>query len=270
MIDSPNCAGAIAEFRKRHKNRPEGTLSMLLTDSKRLATATARSMENDEGEKVLLITQDTMGEALVQLYMASKGAVNPQLIEQGYTAIITSPSVREGLSIEQYTDLISSVWSINTGGSIGAAAIAQTLDRLRSICQRFLYLPETGKGFNKITQATTPAQARQDLELSKKPLASQVRRSLQPDITQVTDAIDWYSQDVNMWAALVAQHNAGVWKLKETVLGLLRNEGKIITPYTLTVSAADIATSDKAFKAARLKIREEYETAVASAIDISE
>ncbi len=220
----------IAQFIQRVEDlskQGKGQILLLHTDSKALADkVSARLLE--KGHESLLITADTSGGEIEASFLESKGRDIPSLSLMGVKAIITSPSVKEGFSIEHYTDRIDSVWGIFQGGSITAHAIAQTCDRVRSLTPRFLWMAEKGRAYSQISRAETVTAFMREFKRSSDALVKLTRRSLLSEAELKVDALDWQSDNMRMVAALEVQRNKGMKALKDTVIALLEKEGKQI------------------------------------------
>jgi Domain of unknown function (DUF3854) len=144
---------AIATLQQRIDALEAGKLLYINTDSKTLAHALAKLLE-DMGIQSLLITSDTSGGDDQARFLASKGTMIPELQARGIQSIISSPTIAQGFSIERHTDQIDSVWGFYTGGSIAAHAIAQSLDRVRSNdVPRFVHVAKKGSAYSKLSNS---------------------------------------------------------------------------------------------------------------------
>ena len=226
-----------------------GTITVFHSDSKATADRVAGALL-EQGIKPLLITVDTSGGAIESAFLESKGADLPTLRLQGFGAIVTSPSVKEGFSLKYHTQLIDSVWGVFEGCSITAEAIAQTLDRVRShTIPRYVWVAERGRAYSKLSkEETTPAFMREFRKASTTTHAL-ARRSLLTEVDILAGGIDWDNNPhIQLLAAIETQRNQGMKALRARVETILKGRGKTIHPYTPR------ATLDQA-RAVRLRLK---------------
>ncbi len=259
---------AIAALRERVETLKPETLIYLNSDSKAWAESLATMLETI-GVKSLLITSDTSGGDWETDFLTSKGNAIPNLIRMGVKAIITSPTVTQGFSIKSHTDLIDSVWGFYRGGSITAHAMAQALDRVRSNdVPRFVHVAKKGSAYSKLSKAQTMTVFMQEFKQISTASARLVRHSLTPEAIATTDQIDWQSNNLNMLASLEVRRNRGMMALRDTLVALLRQEGKTVLMMTPAVTAAEARSAGNALKAAKQQVNLIHAQAVAQAIPI--
>jgi Domain of unknown function (DUF3854) len=260
---------AIASLAQRIEALPQDKIIYLNTDSKRLAESTSEMLA---GVRVrsLLITSDTSGGDLEKAFLNSQGALIPELIGRGVRIVISSPTIAQGFSIECHTDRIDSVWGIYTGGSIPAHSIAQSLDRVRSSeVPRFIRVPKRGSAYSKLSKAETITAFTREFKQLNTTSARLARLSLSPETATAVDRIDWDSNNLRMLAALEVRRNRGMGNLRDTVIAILRSEGKKITHTKSAISKAVAAAAGQAMAAAAAAIKTAHAVAVAAAADIS-
>jgi hypothetical protein len=259
---------AIAALLERVEVLPADQLLYLNSDSKALAESLARMLVGG-GIQSLLITSDTSGGDLEAEFLASQGAAIPHLMRMGIRAIITSPTVTQGFSIKSHTDLIDSVWGFYRGGSITAHAMAQAIDRVRSNdVPRFVYVAKKGSAYSKLSKAQTMTAFMKEFKQVSTASARLVRHSLTPEAIATADNIDWQSSNLKMLAALEVRRNRGMMALRDTLVALLRQEGKVVSVMTPAVTSDEARSAGDALKAAKQQVNLAHAQAVAHATPI--
>jgi Domain of unknown function (DUF3854) len=259
---------AIAALLGRVEVLPEDQLLYLNSDSKALAESLATMLEK-LGVQSLLITSDTSGGQLETEFLSSKGSVIPHLIRMGVRAIITSPTVTQGFSIKSHTDLIDSVWGFYRGGSITAHAMAQSLDRVRSNdVPRFVHVAKKGSAYSKLSKAQTMTGFIKEFKQVSTASARLVRHSLTPEAIATTDNINWQSNNLKMLVSLEVRRNRGMMALRDTLVALLRQEGKVVLTMTPLVTADETRSAGNALKAAKQQVNLVHAQAIAHATPI--
>jgi Domain of unknown function (DUF3854) len=259
---------AIAALLERVEVLPENQLIYLNSDSKALAESLARMLAG-VGVKSLLITSETSGGEVETEFLTSKGAYLPRLIQMGVRAIITSPTVTQGFSIKSHTDLINSVWGFYRGGSITAHAMAQALDRVRSNeVPRFVHVAKKGSAYSKLSKAQTMTVFMKEFKQISTASARLVRHGLTPEAIAVSDNIDWQSNNLKMLASLEVRRNRGMMALRDTLVALLRQEGKTVVMMSPVVTVDQARLAGDALKAAKQQVNLIHAEAVAQATPI--
>jgi hypothetical protein len=259
---------AIAALLERVEVLPEDELLYLNSDSKALAESLATMLEK-LGIQSLLITSDTSGGQLETEFLSSKGSVIPHLIRMGVRAIITSPTVTQGFSIKSHTDLIDSVWGFYRGGSITAHSMAQSLDRVRSNeVPRFIHVAKKGSAYSKLSKAQTMTAFMKEFQQISTASARLVRHSLTPEAIAAADNMDWQSNNLKMLASLEVRRNRGMIALRDTLVALLRQEGKRVSMMSPLVTADEARSAGNALKAAKQQVNLAHAQAVAHATPI--
>jgi len=260
---------AIAELLDRAENLPDGQVLYANFDEKSAANALATVLEA-KGIKSLLITQDTSGGDVERSFLASKGRDIPALYQAGIRAIITSPSVTQGFSIEHNTAWIDSAWGIYAGTTISAAAIAQALDRVRAPIPRYLFIPERGRAYSKLSGALNQKDFTREFKSASSAVARLAKNSLKPETNAAVDGIDWQSENIKLLAALEVSRNKGMVALRDTVCALLRQEGKAISPYKTKLSRKAVKDAGKAIFEAGKAAEEARQIAIAGSETLDE
>lgn len=261
---------AIADCLEAHRQLPAGKLMMIHCDAKKTAEAIADQIDADGG-KAFLITADTSGDPSVAEFLSSKGADLPRLARLGYTAIVASPSVKEGFSIQNHTDLIISLWCIFEGGSIDVEGMAQTCDRLRSsTTTRYIWCAKNGRAYSKLSKAETLTAFMREFQASMSETARLARASLHTEAIASVDAIDWHSDNMRLLASLEATRNRGMRGLRVNLMAALSREGKRVSEQPCQASKSEGKALALSIKASATKLERERAIAVENAATITE
>jgi hypothetical protein len=259
--------GAIALLQQHVDQLPQGKIIYINTDSKALANSLAELLGSAQ---TLLITGDTSGGDIETSFLSSKGCDLPSLILQGIRFIISSPSVVQGFSIEQHTKLIDSVWGIYRGCSISAHQIAQAPDRVRdSDVARYFWIAHKGSAYSKHSKAFTTSEFLKEFRQLNTTAARLVTHSLTPEAATAADSIDWQSENLKMFAALETRRNRGMVALRETLIALLRKEGKRVKTIRPNFSKSELQAAKDAITKARHATDDRYCEAVSTAFDLT-
>lgn len=260
---------AIAELLHRVETLPAGKLLYANFDEKAAANALAGVLK-ERGIEYLLITQETSGGEVERSFLSSHGRDIPELLNSRVKVIITSPSVTQGFSIEHHTDCIDSVWGIYAGTSISAQAIAQSLDRVRAPIDRFIFLPNKGKAYSRLSKALNQKDWTSEFKVASNSNARIARLSLKPETTAAIETIDWQGENIKLLASFEVSRNQGMMALKDTVLALLRHEGKGVQPFVSQLPAEATKAAAAEVDAATKKAAAEREKAISSAETITD
>jgi hypothetical protein len=261
---------AIAALQMRVDALEAGKLLYVNTDAKADAKAIAKLLEG-MGIKALLITSDTSGGDDQTRFLSSKGAMIPELLLQGVRAIVSSPTIAQGFSIEQHTDRIDSVWGFYKGASIAAHAIAQSLDRVRSNdVPRFVHIAKKGSAYSELSNAQTIAAFTKEFKQLSTAAARLARVSLTPETVATSDNLNWQGSNIKMLAALEVRRNRGMGALRDTVIASLRHDGKRVSMFTPLITKAEAKAAGQSLKAACEALKQAHAKAVAKAEDITE
>lgn len=251
---------AIADFIRRVNELPQDKVVILNCDTRKEAERISAQLLEQEHQS-LLITSKTSGGEIESQFLSSKGSDLPAIIMTGVRAIIASPTVKEGFSIQQHTDRIDSVWGIFEGGSINAKAIAQTCDRVRSLVPRYLWIAAKGRAYSKISRAETIPAFMREFRSSSKALVQLTRKSLQIEVEAKVSNIDWNSENLELLADFEIQRNRDMKALRASVETILASEGKELCSYTPISTLAEAKALHKHLR--RIKSRLEMEHAIA-------
>jgi len=265
IIDGTKNA-AIALLQDRIKPALDSKIIYINADAKAFAEMMAELLGRD---KTLLITADTSGGDVQASFLASKGRDLPGLATQGVRYIISSPSVTQGFSIEHHTDLIDSVWGFYSGCSISAHSIAQAPDRIRnSDIPRFFHIANKGSATSRLSKAQSiPAFLKEFRQLNSAAVRL-VAHSLTPEAKFTAEGTDWQSQNLRMLAALEVRRNQGMFYLKETLIALLRKEGKRVSICKPKISKTDLSAIGATVSSASSAIKTRHHEAVVAAATI--
>lgn len=255
--------GAISLLQQHIEQLPDGKIIYLNADSKVLAEGLSEMLGQDQ---TLLITGETSGGAVEASFLASKGRDLPSLILQGIRFIISSPSVTQGFSIEHHTDLIDSVWGFYQGCSIAAHQIAQAPDRVRdSQVPRYFWIANKGSAYSKHSRALMVPTYLKEFRQLNTAAARLVVHSLTPEAANAAESVDWQSENLKMFAALETRRNRGMMALRETLIALLKKEGKTVKIVTPTLAKAELQAAKSAIQTASEAVHQHYCDAVAAA-----
>ncbi|MFM2431605.1 MAG: hypothetical protein RLZZ511_2818 [Cyanobacteriota bacterium] len=261
---------ATAALLERVEVLADDQLIYINSDGKGTAESLAQVLRSI-GIESLLITSETSGGPDETAFLSSQGSMIPKLIERGIRAIITSPTVTQGFSIKTHTDRIDSVWGFYRGGSITAHGMAQALDRVRSNdVPRFVHVSKKGSAYSRLSKAQTLTAFMKEFKQISTAAARLVRHSLTPEAIAQSDAIDWQSQNFKMLASLEIRRNRGMVALRDTLVALLRKEGKHVEFTTPMVSQAEAQVAGEALKLAQQKVQRDHAQAIANATPIDE
>ena len=260
---------AIASLHQRFDALEPEKLIYINTDSKAFADGLAKSLEQRE-IKSLLITSETSGGELEKSFLSSKGKLIPSLLSQGIRVIISSPTIAQGFSIQNHTDRIDSVWGFYRGGSIAAHTIAQSLDRVRADVPRFVNVSKKGSAYSKLSKAQSINIFLKEFRQTSTAAAQLARLQLNPEATAKSDAIDWQNDNLKMLASLEVRRNRGMGALRDTVIALLRHEGKQVQLMTPLITKAEAQAAGRSLKVASQAIKQAHADAVAQSIDLTE
>ena len=262
IIDGTKNA-AIALLQQRIEESNNDKIFYINADAKAVAETVTELLGRN---KTLLITGDTSGGEIEASFLASKGRDLPGLFAQGVRFIISSPSVTQGFSIEHHTDLIDSVWGFYSGCSISAHQIAQAPDRVRdSNIPRFFSITNKGSATSRLSKAQTVATFLKEFKQLNSTAARLVAHSLTPEATIAAEEMDWQSQNLRMLAALEVRRNRGMGSLRETLIALLKKEGKRVSIFKPQFSKVQLSAIAATVSSASDAIKTRHHEAVASA-----
>ncbi len=258
---------AIALLQERIAQTPDGKIFYLNADSKAYAETLTELLGR---EQTLLVTGETSGGDVEASLLTSKGRDLPALIARGIRFIVSSPSIVQGFSFEQHTDLIDSVWGFYRGCSISAHGIGQAPDRVRdSHVPRFFWIAHKGSAYSRLSKAQTITAFLKEFKQLNTTAARLVANSLTPDVALKVEGLDWQSQNLRMLAAIETRRNRGMANLRETIIALLKKEGKRVTTVHPNYSNAEIREIAVAVSSASKTVKNRHCAAVAAAATLT-
>jgi hypothetical protein len=260
---------AIMDLLEAAKRLESGKTLYISTDSKKLAETLSELLSQELGIKSLLITQETSGGDIERSFLQSKGADLPSLAMMGIQAIICSPSVVQGFSIEQNTHLIAGFWGFYQGASIDAVSIAQALDRVRSPIPRNIWIANKGTSYSRFSAALNQNDWLLDFHKSGTCTATVAKLSLRSNTLDKVGAIDWQSDNIKLLAHFETERNKGMFALEATVKALLQNEGKSVTTRKILDDPDEIESFEDTLKKLSERLEEERAAAVSGAQELS-
>ena len=261
---------ALASLLERSSVLDSNKLFYLNSDSKTFGQTLAKFLE-EQGYKCLLINAETSSGELQSQFIQSGGKMLPELMRRGYKFIISSPSITQGFSIEHCTEAIDSFWGFYFGGSITVESIAQACDRIRDTrVPRFLHLAAQGHAYSRHSKATNPKEFLREFKSISTAAARLVRHQLTPDTIAQSDSIDWNGLNLKMFSSIESQRNRGMKNLRESVIALLRHEGKNIILDKPSVSRSEVQAVTAQLKAANQERETLRSIAIQSATVLTE
>jgi hypothetical protein len=247
-------AAALATLKAEAATLPPGKALFIVSDEKSTAQGVC-SILNDLGLNPLEISSETSGQPEVQSLLLSKGRDLSELIDQhGCRAIVCTPSVSSGFSLDHNLDRIHAVWGIFRGTSITVEDMAQSLDRVRSASvPRFVSCPKGGRAVSKLSR-----------ELSKTKWLADFnhRRSTQINILKAAHSLGELTAQtiggdeggcprLKLLASLETSRNRGMAAVRDTLIALLQTEGKTVEIAPCGASPAELASMSGALKTHR-------------------
>jgi hypothetical protein len=257
---------AIALLQERISNAPENKIIYINADSKAYAETLAEILGRD---LTLLITSDTSGGEVEASLLTSKGRDLPALVARGIRFIVSSPSIVQGFSFEKNTNLIDSVWGFYSGCSISAHSIAQAPDRVRDSIPRFFSIPKKGSATSRLSKAQTIPTFLKEFKQLHSTAARLVANSLTPDVAPKVEGLNWQNQNLKMLAAIETRRNRGMFALRETLIALLKKEGKRVTILRPQFSKAEIRAIGALVNGASDAVKNRHYDAVAASETIT-
>jgi hypothetical protein len=203
--------------------------------------------------RVLEVTAATIHEAE---HPASSAVKQPELL-LNYDAVLTSPAVETGVSIEDPEEHFKAVVVVASTGHVSPQALVQSTGRLRSNVPRYLYCPTSGaKQGNGATtkQLCLDGYQKHSRELKTLyldlALASQARMCRFHGLDPTPDPLPDATPFMEWWCELTAERNTQAARYRARVLDLMAAEG-----YTITAAAP--SNEGKALKQALKQHRDE-------------
>jgi hypothetical protein len=125
--------------------------------------------------------------------------------------------------------------------AISAHGIGQAPDRVRdSHVPRFFWVANKDSAYSKLSKAQTITAFLKEFKQLNNTAARLVASSLTPDVALKVEGLDWQSQDLRMLAAIETRRNRGMANLRETIIALLKKEGKRVSIFQPHYSNAEI------------------------------
>jgi hypothetical protein len=228
-----------------------GERPLVVTDSRKAATALNHLLEAETGHAGLLVTKDTVELAEVQALLPR---LNDAEAVEGLSWLVASPSISSGVSVEH--NAFDSVWGLFFGGSLDDAEILQALARVRPQVARNVWVTKASSAHNRVSNAWWPKQVEADLRRRWDNEAELMRRELTPDLLAGTplEVVEGFNATVELWAAYTARRNFAHAHLRAFVLARLRHEAHAITFHAEPMAEAEaqaLRTLKKELKANR-------------------
>jgi hypothetical protein len=236
-----------------------GERPLVVTDSRKQATALNGLLEATTGKRGALVTRETVEQAEIQALLPRLN--DPEAVKD-LAWLVASPSISSGVSIEHQH--FTAVYGLFFGGSLDDAEAAQALARVRRPVAREVWVSKASTAHNPVSRAWWAPQAEADLRQRWSTEAELMRRALAPDLLadaplQLAEA---FSSTVGLWAAFTARRNLSHSHLRSFVLARLRHEGHTITREAEPLEQAD----DQALRQLKTELKAARDDATAKAI----
>ncbi|MGA1622106.1 MAG: plasmid replication protein, CyRepA1 family, partial [Synechocystis sp.] len=145
---------------------------------------------------------------------------------QNYDIVLTSPAVETGVSID-LKNHFTSVWGIAQGVQT-ATSVCQSLGRIRANVPRYLWV--AGYGFNQVGNGATSIPKL--LTSGHRLTELNIRLLQQSDLDNLDDwDTGFQAESLLCWAKMAVRVNASMLHYRESVLGLLQQEGHQLLGY---------------------------------------
>ncbi len=231
-------------------------------DSKKDCQAIAKQIETITGLPVLEINSLTSGAEEQRLFVNKPDVV---LALQKYIAIVASPSLGTGVSIEA-KNAIHSVWGIFSGYSINDGDMSQALMRVRENVSRIVWVAERGKAFSKVSRSANSQELIDALKAGTAASLRILRSSLREDVAGDIEALNFdLDPHIRHWAKIAADQNHSMFSLRAALRTRLKHEGNQITVVDLD---SDSEIKDL-FKSVRHDIQIIEATAISNAQELT-
>jgi hypothetical protein len=223
-----------------------GKVILVVTDTKKASKLVAAQIQKQYPHlRILVINSETSSCDAEREFITMPDVV---LARGDYDIVIASPSMATGVSIEAQ-GVIDQVYGVFNGCSATDADMAQALDRVREAVPRVVWCAEFGSNYSPVSRATNSLQMKQDLLEQTMATTQIIRSGLRSDTLGAIANYDWRSDpNINLWAAISAEQNQSMSRLRTALLVRLRYEGKQVQVWN--------APSDQAVLALLKQMRE--------------
>lgn len=226
FIEAPDRSCIVDDLLVALSAQSLGKTFYIATDSKSLSKMLFRLIQQHYPDKrILMINSDTSKGDREQAFMQNPDA---ELTTGHYDAIICSPSVATGVSIE-VQGRIAKVYGIFTGTSSTDADMAQALGRVREPVERVVWCAKVGNNFSPVSRSTHPQELKRHLYEQTCTAVSLIRSGLRQDTYKGLEGYDWRADPhLNLYCQISAAQNKAMYQLRDALLVRLRYEGNSV------------------------------------------
>ncbi len=227
LLNAPDKTDITSRLLKDAKNLPDSKTLLITTDSKRSSKMLAELLthqlsQHQPSRQILLINAETSNGQEERHFIQNPDEL---LTQKRYSAVIVSPSMATGVSIEAQ-DIIYRVYGIFSGVSLTDADMAQALSRVRQPVERIVWCNQRGSNYSKISRSPYAETLKHHLQTRTSATVSLVRSSLREDTANRIDAYDWQTDPhLNLFVHLEAERNRSMANLRDALRIRLMHEG---------------------------------------------
>ncbi len=157
-----------------------------------------------------------------------------------YDIVLTSPAVETGVSID-VKDHFTSVWAIAQGVQT-ATSVCQSLGRIRQNIPRYLWV--ASYGFNQVGNGATAVSKL--LTAGHRLTEVNIRLLHQSDLDNLDDLdTGFQAESLMAWAKMAVRVNLAMLHYRESILGLLQQEGHNLLGHPPALPKNSVASTDK-------------------------
>lgn len=256
-------AAALADYTAQLANGKDGKHIVISCDSQAKAKVIAEMARKIDGAIVLEIHSDTSGGEEEKDFIEQP---DQWLDKQDRPAlVIYSPSLGTGVSIENQN--IGHVYGVFQGASIIDTDVLQMLGRVRTNCDRSIWIAKKGSAYSRLSHSGDPAELKKVL----KDRTDTVAFSIRDELTEVAHcgltSFDWENDPhIQAFCAIEAERNRSMPNFRARVIERLKAEGNVIS----SENEWEAPSMGAAMKATREQLEADEAAAIEKAEDIGE
>jgi hypothetical protein len=225
---------AIRGYQAQLKLGTAGKHIVVATDTKAKCEQIAKLAEAIPGAKVLAIHSDSSDGELEQAFMTSPNEFLSS--EEAPWLICYSPSLGTGTSIE--IDRIAAVYGVFEGSSIIDTDIVQMLGRVRTKCDRHIWVKRAGTSYSPLARSGKADELKTQLFKRATVIAQTTRYELSEVAYNGMNSFDWDSDPhINTYCKIEAARNQSMPNLRARVLARLLDNGNTLLETNDNVSS---------------------------------